>query len=498
MSPVSLCCILSLAPAILAPLPTDECRYTEQAIVVPADRAVNDRFGTSLILDGDRAFFGAFLDDEFGDSAGAAYAFHWDGKRWIEGQKIVASDAQPLDTFGTSMDVCGDVLVISAVGFEFPSQWVRGAVYVFRDQGGVWVEEQKLLASDGGTGEQFGCVVAVEGDRLIASAPLHGASGAVYAFEFDGTQWQETQKLIGSRPKSSDQFGISLDLDGDTLVIGADEGGESAKAEGKAYVFRHDGSGWFEEQRLRASDRERGDQFGGGVTLQGERLVVGAWKDSEAIADAGSMYTFDYDGTRWNEVGKQVPSDISAFARFGRFLDLDGDRLLVSAFTDSETAYLGGAAYVYEWDGTHWGHERKIIASDPEPSDLFGVGLDLDGDRALLGLESVFREGAVYCHVFTELALMARPHEVLLGESLTLETCGGLPNGPVLLAAVDVGFSIFVPVARGKFDQAGRWEFNAPHSDPALSGLEIVFQSFGPTLRHLRVEASDPERVTLR
>jgi hypothetical protein len=140
--------------------------------------------------------------------------------------ELLASDGVPPDSFGFSVSISGDVAVIGAFRKKTPSGLTEaGAAYVFRLVGSSWVQEQELTASDEAASDSFGYCVSISGNVIIAGSPnAHNAAGvrtgAAYVFRFDGASWVEEQKLLASDGKKSDQFGHSLSMDGDALVVG--------------------------------------------------------------------------------------------------------------------------------------------------------------------------------------------------------------------------------------------------------------------------------------
>ena len=158
-----------------------------------------------------------------------------------EVEKLLASDGAAGDSFGTYVSVDGDTAVIGARNDD-DNGHNSGAVYVFVRNGGVWTEQQKLLASDGVAGDQFGWSVSVDGNTAVIGAPFAEGDGAAYVFVRNGSVWSEQQKLFASDGLAVD-FGWSVSVDGDTAVIGDDEAHDYT---GAAYVFVRSGGVWSE------------------------------------------------------------------------------------------------------------------------------------------------------------------------------------------------------------------------------------------------------------
>ena len=135
----------------------DGSAWVEEQQLTASDAQSGDQFGRAVSLDGDLAVVGAYFDDDQGAQSGSAYVFHFDGKSWVEQQKILPSDGAARDTFGKSLALSGDLLLVAACG----------AAYVFRFDGTRWTEEQKLTDPEAGCERDYGSAVAVLGVRSL-------------------------------------------------------------------------------------------------------------------------------------------------------------------------------------------------------------------------------------------------------------------------------------------------------------------------------------------
>ncbi len=173
-------------------------------------------------------------------------------------------------------------------------------------------------------------------------------AGAAYVYRYDGTNWAEEQKLTGSDGTSGDLFGFSVAVAGAVVVVGAYLDDEVGKDSGSAYVYRHDGIGWVEEDKLTNSDGAVEDHFGINVALDGELIVVGANLDDDDGSRSGSAYSYRLDGAEWVEERKITASDADTGDFFGISVALAGDTLVVGAYLDNDSGIGSGSAYVYE------------------------------------------------------------------------------------------------------------------------------------------------------
>jgi hypothetical protein len=365
----------------------DGTNWDEAAKLTPADGADFDNFGISVSLSGDRALVGAWRDDDNGTESGSAYVFDFDGSSWAETVKLTPTDGAEADRFGGSVSLSGDRALISAF-LDDDNGINSGSAYVLDFDGTNWNVADKLTA-DGAAGDQFGWSVSLSGDRALVGAPSDGdngtASGSAYVFDFDGTNWNEAAKLTPGDGAGFEQFGRSVSLFGDRALVGAWRDGDNGSASGSAYVFEFDGTKWIETEKLLPSDGAAGDRFGVSVSVSGDRALIGAYLDDDKGRDSGSAYVFDFDGTDWSQTAKFTSGDGAANDQFGYSVSVSGDRALIGAFSDDENGSFSGSAYVFDFDGTNWEEMDKLVPIDGAASDQFGYSVSLSGDRALVG-----------------------------------------------------------------------------------------------------------------
>jgi hypothetical protein len=224
--------------------------WVEEAELFASDGAVADQFGGSVSVDGDTVAIGADQEDDRGSNSGSVYIFRRRASGWVEEQKLTASDGAAGDRFGFSVSVNGDTVVVAA-----PNDDDRiGSAYVFRRGVDGWVQEQKLTASDGEPADAFGSSVCLDGDTVVVGAQGdrdNGSnSGSAYVFRRELYGWMQDQKLVASDGKAGDFFGKSVSIEGDTVVIGAYLADNRFLSSGSAYIFRRNGTSWVEDQQL--------------------------------------------------------------------------------------------------------------------------------------------------------------------------------------------------------------------------------------------------------
>jgi hypothetical protein len=351
--------------------------------LLASDGEATDFFGYSVAIKEDTAIVGAFGDDDNGSFSGASYIFRFDGSNWIEEAKLLASDGAATDFFGYSVAIEEDSVIIGAYGDES----YTGAAYIFRFDGSNWTQEQKLLASDGAASDNFGRSVSVSGDTVIVGAECENDkgddSGSAYIFRYNGSSWGEEAKLTASDGATGDGFGFSVVIKEDTAIVGA-YGDESYT--GAAYVFRFDGSNWIQEQKLLASDGAVYDRFGYSLAIDDNTAVVGAYLDDDNGGGSGAAYVFRFDGSNWIQEAKLTADDGAANDYFGHSVAIDNDTVINGAWGDDDNGNASGSAYVFSRDGSDWNQEAKLTASDGEAVDHFGYhSVTISEDTVIIG-----------------------------------------------------------------------------------------------------------------
>ncbi len=369
---------------------------SEEQKLTAFDVAALDQFGKSVSVSGDTAVVGASYDDcGADDNCGAAYVYRFNGTSWVEQQRLTASDAAAGDRFGESVSVSGDTAVIGARRDGCTVDPDCGSAYVFRFDGASWVEEQKLVADDAAKLDQFGFSVSVSGDTALVGTRWDDCAGgsdcgAAYVFRFNGSSWDQEQKLVADDADNFDVFGWTLSLHGDTAAVGAlqDDSATGDNDCGSVYVFRRDGSVWIQEQKLTASDGVEADFFGSAVSVDGDTIAVGAGAtDCGAGSDCGSVYMFRFNGTSWVEEQTLTIADAEIQDHFGASVSVSANNVMVGAWGRECLGEFSncGAVYLFRFNGTSWDQAAELMALDAGGEDRFGGSVSLSGDTAIVG-----------------------------------------------------------------------------------------------------------------
>jgi len=361
--------------------------FTTQVKHQASDHSPFANFGNSVAIDGDTAVIGAFRDGGVTES-GAAYVFVRKESGWVEQQKLVPDDLADKDLFGRSVAISGDSILISSLADD-DNGIDSGAAYVFVRLGDSWIQQQKLLTSDGSQGNQAGWSVDLDGDTALIGVWLDDDnglfSGSAYVFVRENDVWTEQQKLLPADGATQERFGIGVSVSGDTAIISAMVDDAQGAESGSAYIFQRSGQTWVEQQKLLPSDGAAGDRSGISVSIDSNLAVIGSWRDDDQGNDSGSVYMYENIAGSWTETQKLIPADGGAGQEFGYSVSISGDTLLVGSFSDDDQGVTSGSAYIFKRiDGT-WIEQQKLLPQEVTIGDQFGVSVAVDGLTAISG-----------------------------------------------------------------------------------------------------------------
>lgn len=521
--------------------------WTEQAFLKGSNTSAYDDFGTSVAIHGDRIVVGAPFEqggatgvngdqsDQGLYHAGAAYVFYRFGQTWGQEAYIKATNTEANDSFGFSVAIEDDLLVVGAryehggsAGINGDqsdnSVWRSGAAYVYTRSGFTWTPALYLKASNPGDQDYFGATVAIDGTRILVAATGEDSaatgvdgdqsdnsapgSGAVYVFERKGELWVQDAYLKASNPGTADFFGRSIALDGDTVVVGApnedgsatgvdgDSGDDLQNGAGAAYVFTKDGSTWSQQAYLKAFTVQ-GGFFGRSVAVFGDRVAVGAPyessssigidnKSNSALGQSGAVYLFERTAGTWAESTFVKASNTGYADRFGQAVGLSGGTLMVGApgegggqtgvFADQsdDSAPSAGAAYAFELDSS-WGVTQYGPNTGANLADLNAFTPPLVNTLFTLEMSEWPAPGVAFLMVSA-----GQANQPLLGGTLLVDPLLSHlgPNGvtPLLVSVDKNSFTGFLPpvlAGRTLYAQAALYDPSQPGGFVFTNGLSI-------------------------
>jgi len=318
----------------------------------------------------------------------ALYTFSGTAIADLDISKILAEDEELDVGFGYSVSVFGNTAIIGA------PRGNGGAAYIYtRDEDGVWSKQSKLSPSIGIISGEFGSSVYLTKDKAIIGAPNRGClnsapQGAVYIFErSDENVWTQQAKLTPLDASPRINFGASVHIDSDTVLVGAPDCDHLNTETGAVYVYKHEPeNSWSTQVRLTPPEEAPDDYFGSSIHMSGDLLIVGSPSDE----GVGSAYIFSRGSNgNWSQSSKLVPSDRSPGARFGFNTSIYGETALVgTSVRYNEGLEDTDAVYVYELQASgSWAMVKKLSDENSSSGNSFGISTSLFEDIILVGSE---------------------------------------------------------------------------------------------------------------
>jgi hypothetical protein len=351
--------------------------------------------GTSIAIDGDIAVIGCPIGTGNGWASGMAIVYRLVDNVWLREAELIANDGAIGDMMGVSVDVSNG-RVIAGAWFNNHAGTNSGAAYMFEQVDGKWVQTAKLIASDAAPQDTFGRRVAINDDVCIVSAPLDDdngeSSGSVYVFQYDG-DWFQLQKINTKAGLPSDQFGLGLAMDGERIVVGSpwyDEG------RGRAHVFDRGDVMFFESEVLIDPNGASMDNFSFGLDVDGDTIAIGSYLDDDVAEDSGSLFVFEKEKAQWILQQQIVPSGkLVEGEEFAVSVAIDNEILLVGSRFAVVDGVLGGKVTVFE----NWQEHSIITSPVPAIEAEFGWAVAVEGDNGAIGEPWIEPDGEA--HFFT-------------------------------------------------------------------------------------------------
>jgi hypothetical protein len=285
--------------------------WSQQAKIQASNTEAQENFGHSVSIsnDGNTAIIGAigsYYVPDGANNAGSAFVFTRSGTSWSQQAKIQPSDIQADDRFGAAVSISGDGnTAIIGANKKDTGGTDAGAAYIYTRSGTSWSQQAKILSSDRQSNDEFGSAVSIsnDGNTAIVGAPNEDTGsnnkGSAYIFTRSGTSWSQQAKIQTSvsNAGSFGKFGesVSISEDGNIVLVGHKGYEQFARNdEGAAHIFTRSGTTWTEQATIQASDRQNYDEFGLSVSISadGETAIVGGHKEDTGGTDAGAAYIF--------------------------------------------------------------------------------------------------------------------------------------------------------------------------------------------------------------
>ncbi|MFT6336355.1 MAG: hypothetical protein ACJATI_003114 [Halioglobus sp.] len=426
--------------------------WEEITSLLASDGHVDQEFGYSVDISNEWAIVGARSDNQLGPAAGAAYLMWYDGAIWTEHSKILASNGLKEDQFGSSVSISGTRVVVGALGANLDGI-DKGAAYIFDYNGTSWVETAILTASNGSDDDFFGTTVSISNNFVVIGATGEDSisinSGAAYIYEYK-EPWLEVGILKADDAESDDEFGYDVSISGTNAVIGARFEDSDGVNSGAAYIFEQGDifETWTQSRKLEPNNVGANFEFGTSVDISGNHVVVGSPHNNTEGVNAGAAFIFIKNGPDWLLDQFIQADDILENDEFGTSVSISANYVAVGSPNKLSGNIDGGAVYVFRYNESTWLQESTMLASDASTGDLFGSAVAVYGHNIITGAYSKDLTsndvGKCYLHhLNAALPLNDAPCHITLNPPVANDNCDGEIIGLLSATSTYAGFGIY-------------------------------------------------------
>ncbi len=350
----------------------DNIQWIENDKVNMALGSARNYYGNTTKIEADHMMIGSYGDDQVGRESGAVYSYKFSNGEWIQEAKIYAENPNPYQSFGYAIDINDLRAIIGAPSFDVITN-DPGSAYIYNYTNGNWVYETKITASDGVDDDYFGGSVSIYGDYALIGATgsdtFGDRSGAAYIFKKENGIWSEVKKLSIPNPEEDDYLGLDVSLNNQWAIVGQSD----------AVHFFDSTSNWMHYQTINASGR-----FGNSLDLDGNTLLVGSFLAGAGNGRGGAgILTFDK--KLW-QIEQWIRPKVGGFDFFGIDVSLSGDNLIIgSSWARVSGTGYSGAAYWFAKESDVWVEKQTLVSDEAKLWDVLGGSVSLDGNQAVIG-----------------------------------------------------------------------------------------------------------------
>ena len=313
-----------------------------------------------------------------------------------------------------------------------------GTAYVFSVGPGdaAWRLEAALTADDAVTNDEFGYSVAIDGDTVVVGAPFHSVDffgGAAYVFVRDAASgtWSKQGETLA---RGETDFGNAVAISGDEIAVGEPD-------RGSVYTYSRSSSAWSFDTQIAPTDVSFLGGFGSSLSMDATgRLLVGAPYDSAVALNQGSAHMFALSRSGWDRQAVLRPSGKATFQLYGASVALSDQAAIVGAPWENGTA---GAMHLLTYDdlSATWSEQGVFQSPTPAAGALFGNSVAVAGQMAVIG-----EPGRDQTYVFTGLLSTSLSETTMTGDSRTLFGASVATDGTRVV--------VTAPIAPGSSDGA--------------------------------------------
>ncbi|NBX26380.1 MAG: hypothetical protein EBQ99_10115, partial [Planctomycetes bacterium] len=345
----------------------------------PAWLAPSDCLGSSVAVDGGSVFAGSRGRDDTGPNAGAIARWERNGQTWLFRDWLPPPRAAAGQEFGHAIAAASGLLACGAPlddlrGTDAGAAWLLRPAAV---QG--WDEAHELMPPEAQAGERFGSTVRLLDAMIVVSAPrasvgTNDRAGRVVVFEPSGSGWLASAVLTPPMPAAGMMFGESLDATQDRIAVGC-------PAQNMVHVFRRVAGIWTHEDSLPAPTITARARFGQSLRLQGDSLLV-----SEPRAPGGGcVHAFEFQGGSWVHQRISRATEAAVTPDWAWTLGGAGDRLAMGASRHVVEGVTHGSVSL--WSAGEDPARELVLAipASPEDLSLFGAAIAMSSETLAVG-----------------------------------------------------------------------------------------------------------------
>jgi FG-GAP repeat len=364
--------------------------------VADATGAANDYFGNSVSISGNYAIVGSPYDDiGLNNNQGSVSIYQLSGSTWIFIQKITDVSGAANDEFGSSVFISGNYAIVGAFEDDDGATIDQGSASIYQLSGGTWVLMNKFTGIGSTANDNFGYSVCIHGNYVIvgAAGDDNGANinqGSAFIYQLIGGAWFFNAKIIDASGGSFDNFGFSVSISGNYAIVGAnmdDIGGNMDQ--GSASFYQLSSGTWVLMQKITDVSGAANDEFGSRVSISGNYAIVGAYADDDgANIDQGSATIYQLSSGTWISMQKIKDASGSSYDYFGNSVSISGNYIIVGAERDDVGANIDpGSVSIYQRVGLGWQKLQYVTDPSGNAIDFFGttVGIDEVNKRFIVG-----------------------------------------------------------------------------------------------------------------
>ncbi|MBA4318257.1 MAG: hypothetical protein C0412_07635 [Flavobacterium sp.] len=289
---------------------------------------------------------------------------------------------------GWSVSIHGEFAAVSAPKENYQNLNSAGALYIYKLIKGEWKYFQRIIPSDPSMMKQFGISLKLYGSTLLVGAPNDNSNiGAAYVFKYNGSSWQEAQKIVPQNPILFQGFGSNVDVAANIAIISSvkTEGNDSAS--GSVYIYDTNSKNWIEEGVIKSPAANENDIFGSSIVIASQdNILITAPRGNGAVKNCGLVYSFIKSGKDW-ELNQSLSSpNFRSEGLFGCSISYSEGRIIVGAMHDFVDSTNSGAAYLYKLNNIgKWNFEKRFTPDNKRKHDYFGMSVFINKDIAIVG-----------------------------------------------------------------------------------------------------------------